>query len=130
MASVLTLDAILFGILVFSGILGNILVIFMVRGRLYVHVFEYFESLVCWLLCDIYSRGKRAGGVHWRRYRGANTLRITVNELQSVYAFYFDVPSGSLSKSGSESDLHNQTAAVQDSGTVLIFTSGVDHQHH
>lgn len=32
MAEVLTLDAILFGILVFSGILGNILVIYTVRA--------------------------------------------------------------------------------------------------
>lgn len=34
MAEVLTVDAILFGILVFSGILGNMLVIYTVRRKL------------------------------------------------------------------------------------------------
>lgn len=32
MAEVLTVDAILFGLLVFSGIMGNILVIYVVRN--------------------------------------------------------------------------------------------------
>lgn len=49
MAEVLTLDAILFGILVFSGILGNILVIYTVRaGMRRCHVliiFFFFRAL-------------------------------------------------------------------------------------
>lgn len=44
MAKVLALDAVLFGILVFSGILGNILVIYTVRGMLWTA--EMFNVLI------------------------------------------------------------------------------------
>lgn len=58
MAEVLTLDAILFGFLVFSGILGNILVIYTVRGRLW----------TLWIFLELSVLAEnRAGRVRWTR---------------------------------------------------------------
>lgn len=125
MAEVLTLDAILFGILVFSGILGNILVIYTVRaGMRRCHV----------LIIIIFFRALRIGRYvtlmtvkteHGARWTGCQYF-IHCNKwvAVSVGFLYLDVPDEKVSKNSSDTGTQHQTGAfpVFEIETVLFRT--------